>query len=57
MAGNGFLVFGQNCDKEILGNSPTLEIMFNTILATHDGPVHVSGLQSLHAAEILQGFY
>lgn len=52
-----FLVFDQTRAKEILGNNPTLEIMFNTTPANHDGPVYVPGLQRLYAAEVVQGFY
>ena len=52
-----FLVFDKARAKDILGDNPTLEVMFNTTPSNHDGPVYVPGLQRLYVAQVVPGFY
>ncbi|KAK5701588.1 hypothetical protein LTR97_004403 [Elasticomyces elasticus] len=52
VAGADFLVFDQQRGLEILGNSPSLSLVFNVSQAVHEAPVYVPSFNKLFVSQL-----
>ncbi|TKA70393.1 hypothetical protein B0A55_05614 [Friedmanniomyces simplex] len=52
VAGADFLVFDQQRGLDVLGPSPTLDLVFNVSLAVHEAPVYVPSLNKLFLSQL-----